>query len=43
MSGLIPGTHYLGLSQYALYIHHSEGEDGHAYIVNPGITRKLRC
>jgi hypothetical protein len=40
VSGLIPGTHYRGLSQYgsqyALYIHHKEGGDGHAYTVKPG-------
>ena len=40
VSGLIPGTHYQGLSQYssqyALYIHRSEGGDGHAYTVKPG-------
>jgi hypothetical protein len=40
VSGLIPGTHYRGLSQYgsqyALYIHHSKGGDEMAYTVTPG-------
>jgi hypothetical protein len=40
VSGFEPYTHYRGLSeygkQYALYIHHSEGGDGAAYVVKPG-------
>jgi hypothetical protein len=40
VSGFDRTTHYRGLSQYgkqyALYIHHSEGGDGHAYTVTPG-------
>ncbi len=40
VSGLLPGTHYRGLSQYgkqyALYIHHGEGGDGADYTVTPG-------
>ena len=40
VSGFEPHTHYRGLSeygkQYALYIHHSEGGDGSAYIVKTG-------
>jgi hypothetical protein len=40
VSGLLPGTHFRGLTQYgrqyALYIHHGEGGDGSAYSVIPG-------
>jgi hypothetical protein len=44
VSGFDRETHYRGLSQYgkqyALYIHHSEGGDGHAYTVTPGEYRE---
>ncbi len=44
VSGFDRQTHYRGLSQYgkqyALYIHHSEGGDGHAYTVTPGEYRE---
>ena len=40
VSGFEPHTHYRGLSefgkQYAMYIHHSDGGDGSAYVVKPG-------